>query len=492
MTGPPRPAARAAAIGVLALATCSACARAPSGCGLRVPGPQPGASVVLIVNDTMRRDRMGAYGGPARTPNFDAFARDNLLFERAYTQAPWTKPSVATLFTSLFPSQHGVLSHRAVDGTGVPAAEGGRTDVVGADLTTIAEVLRGRGWRTAAFVGNPWLAKGLGFEQGFEVYDDSFAGWEAHGDRIAEAASRWVDGLGPGERFFLYLHFMESHRPYALIDRKDLETHAEALRGDSRALSAVGRETIAKLVWLDAGIPAVQAGAPANRTLLELSYDRGIENFDGVLGRFLARFARTAAWSRAAIVVTSDHGEALFERGWDNHGRGLYDDEVAIPLAARLPGVSAERRRCRCAVGLVDVAPTLYDYLGVDPPAAVSGRSVLRPDPAAADPADRVIVTEGVMSKPHHRAVRDEAHVVLFEPEGGPDGKTMALFDLRSDPGEQRDLLAGGRGTAGDRAIVRSLLRRAREAVPPFAAPDRTLAPLDPEIEKRLRSLGYL
>jgi arylsulfatase A-like enzyme len=486
------PLARISAAGALILTAGAGCAPKPADCGLHATVEPAATGVIIIVNDTMRRDRLGAYGGPALTPHFDAFARDNHLFERAFTQAPWTKPSVATLFTSLYPSQHGVLSHRAGDGPGVPAAGGGRTDVVGPDLTTIAEVLRDRGWKTAAFVGNPWLAKGLGFEQGFEVYDDSFAGWEAHGDRIADAASAWLAGLHPGEKFFLYLHFMESHRPYALIDRADLEEHAAALRADTRPLSAVGRDIVAKLVWLDEGIPAVQAGAPPNRTLLEMAYDRGIENFDGVLGRFLARFAQSPAWPRTAIVVTSDHGEALFERGWDNHGRGLYDDEVAIPFVARLPGVKPERSSCGCAMGLVDVAPTLYDYLGIEPPAPVFGRSLLRPAPHAAQPGGRVIVTEGVMSKPLHRAVRDDAHVLLFEPEGGPDGKTLALFDLDADPREQRDLLAPGVRTPDNRAIVRSLLERGRETVPPFATPDRTLVPLDPEIEKRLRSLGYL
>ena len=217
-----------------------------------------------------------------------------------------------------------------------------------------------------------------------------------------------------------------------------------------------------------------------------------VENFDRVLDRLFDRSRTLPAWPRTAIVVTADHGEATFERGWDNHGLGLYDDEIAVPLALRLPGVTAVASRCRCAVGLVDLGPTLYDYLGVNPPGPVFGRSLLRPAEEEAGLDGRVIVSEGVMSQPLHRAVRDDAHLLVFEPQGGPDGKTLALFDLKADPGERRDLLDPQRQSPSERPIVRSLISRRRAAVPPFAAPGRLIVPLDPEIERRLRSLGYL
>ena len=156
--------------------------------GLRFDGPRSDTSLVLIVNDAMRPDRLGAYGGPARTPAFDAFARTNLRFDRAYAQSPWTKPSVATLFTSLYPSQHGALLHSEVqhaNRNGEPLSDPVlRTDVLSAEQTTLAEVLRDAGFRTAAFVGNPWLERRFGFEQGFELYDDSFATWDVPGERL--------------------------------------------------------------------------------------------------------------------------------------------------------------------------------------------------------------------------------------------------------------------------------------------------------------------
>src|SRR5262249_55327577 len=160
-------------------------------CGdLRSTGAPKGANLLLVVNDATRRDRMGAYGGPARTPAFDAFASKNLLFEQAFTHAPWTSPSVSTLFTSLYPSQHGVLSNpkarqRLAPNLSEPLP---RIDVLAPGLTTLAEVLRGSGYRTAAFVGNPWLQSRFGFDQGFELYDDTFASWEVKGEVVVKAA----------------------------------------------------------------------------------------------------------------------------------------------------------------------------------------------------------------------------------------------------------------------------------------------------------------
>ena len=175
--------------------------------------------VVLIVNDTMRRDRVGIHGGAAATPHFDAFAREHLLFERAVTQSPWTKPSIASLFTSLYPSQHGVAADPATRDSTDVARDGAlvEADVLSQDFVTLAEVLRGAGFRTAAFLSNPWLGSRFGFDQGFEIYDDSFASWGVSGRVVTREALAWLTDIGPDEPFFLYLHYIDSHRPYGRL-----------------------------------------------------------------------------------------------------------------------------------------------------------------------------------------------------------------------------------------------------------------------------------
>jgi arylsulfatase A-like enzyme len=464
----------------------------PAACAdLSWDGPQPAANVILIVNDAMRRDRVGIYGGPARTPAFDAFARENVLFERAFTQAPWTKPSIATLFTSLYPSQHGVLSHPSLNAAQDSAARDlARVDLLALELTTLAEVLGRNGYRTAAFVGNPWLLDAFGFAQGFDEYHDDFAGWDVPGEAISQAGLEWLDRTGSDRPFFLYLHYMDSHRPYPGVSRWRIAERRPEIETDLQPVSPFAAQTIADHVKLEGGLRAIGPGLPPRIALYELAYDGGVEAFDRALSSFLDGFRRHPAWPRTAIWVTSDHGEALLRRGFANHGTSLYDDEIAIPLAVRLPGVRAADGRVACPIGLIDVLPTLCGYLGVDCPDEVAGVDVFDVRLLGALDA-RKLVSEGVMHKPAHRCLRTETYKLLWQPQGGPDGKLHALFDVRADPGETRDLLAD----AADPAVRRTFDTLASELsslVPSFRPAGPPTAPLDPAQIERLQSLGYL
>ena len=451
-------------------------------------------SVILIVNDTMRRDRIGIYGGPARTPAFDAFARDNILFDAAYSQSPWTKPAMTTLFTSLYPSQHGVLSHPSIrERQGIEIKEADQwMDVMGDDYTTLAEVMSGAALRTAAFVGNPWLKKEFGYDQGFDHYDDTFASWEAPGTLVSRAGLDWLAGIDAGERFFLYLHYMDTHRPYGRLSRGEIEEQAPEVAASASRLAPEVRQQIADVVWLEDGTLASDAGFEPSIELLEMAYDRGVETFDAALGEFLDDFARHEAWDRTAIVVVSDHGEALYTRGWGNHGGGLYEDEVAIPLAARFPGITFEGERVASAVGLVDLFPTLCTYVGIEAPGTpLFGRSWLQPAGDNGVIRDRYLVTEGVMFRPNNRTVRRGEYKAMWQPHVRSDGKDRALFRIVADPWEANDLLIGGQlEDAAD--IFNQLLQGGRGEVVPFEAPGMHYMPLDPELEERLRTLGYI
>lgn len=452
------------------------------------------SNLILIVNDTMRRDRLGIYGGPARTPHFDAFAEKNLLFESAYSAAPWTKPAMVTLFTSLYPSQHGVLSHPSVRPGGDRSLDA-RTDVLSDGFTTLAEVLNRAGFRTAAYVGNPWLRQKFGFAQGFELYDDSLATWNAPGRVVSQKGLGWLEGIGANERFFLYLHYMDTHRPYGRLNPFDIVEGSKLRSNGSRTLNKEVREEIGNLLVLTNGARAVDAGIVPSIPLLEMAYDRGIEDFDRALGLFLDGFNAHPAYERTAIIVVSDHGEALYTRGWGNHGRGLYEDEIAIPLAARLPGVSSRGFRIQSPVGLVDFLPTLCEYLGVavasDVP--VFGRSWLAPRSIKGKLRERYLVVEGVMNYPEHRAILFGEHKALWQPGKPPyDPKERALFRTDRDPGERQDLFRQSDPPESVRETYRDLVRGGIEAVPAFAAPMTEQAPIDPEMLERLRALGYV
>jgi arylsulfatase len=441
-----------------------------------------------VLNDAMRRDRVGAYGGPARTPHFDALAAEGILFERGTASAPWTKPSIATLFTSLFPSQHGITTHPGAQWRAHEALRAGlrETDALPEEHTTLAEAFRARGFRTAAFVSNPWLDRRFGFAQGVEVYDDSFGRFGVEGSVVSRAALDWLRALPPGQPYFLYLHYLDTHRPYGTLSWREVLERAEEFTGDDRPISAYTRGAIQELVHIEGAPPAAALMQP-RLSLLEMAYDRGVEDFDVALGEFLAGL--DAHWSRehTALWVTSDHGEALFERGYGNHGRGLFDDELGIPMLLRLPGTAP--RRVACPVGLIDVMPTLCDAFGLSCPETMFGESLLR-----SNLGDRLLVSEGVRHRPRHRAVRNRRFKLVFEPEGGPQSEPGAgpysLYDLREDPGERTDLL--DQRDERTRRLLRDLAAELEGAVPPFSGPEPEKAAVDAELEHRLRALGYL
>jgi len=411
------------ALAALALGLPNACARDESPPPAPPPEarceplerPEPAAprNVLFVLADTLRRDRLGAYGGPADTPRFDAFAREHLLFTAAETQAPWTKPAIATLFTGLPPSAHGVVSHPKLRrGSGML-----RSDVLGADHHTLAESLAAAGYRTAAFVSNPWVQRSLGFDQGFETWDESMARNDAPGEIVTEAGLRWLrEGKGDGRPWLLYLHYMDPHSPYHALDADTLEAKRAALAEDDRPLTDEARRDIARLARDPQRRRWAERGVEPSLALFELVYDQGVEHFDRAFGQLLEGVRRRADWADTAVIVTSDHGEALFTRGYRDHGRGLHRDEIAVPLAARLPGVATEGA-ISCPVGLIDLRATLCDYLGVPCLGRDRGTSLFVPEVAA---PDRLVTSEAVVGRPRNRAVRDVRYKLLYEPARGP------------------------------------------------------------------------
>jgi len=464
---------------------------------IRVTRRSLGANVVLIVNDAMRRDRAGVYGGKARTPRLDAFGRDHLVFDRAVTQAPSTRPSIATLFTSLHPSQHRVYLQPLEDaGTGPPRPRAGaETDTLSEEFLTLAELLRAAGYRTAAIVSNPWMDARFGFAQGFEHYEDGLARWDAPGEAVTAAALDWLANLRPDERYFLYVHYIDSHRPYGRLERDEVERLRHSMLAAPRPLGSEGNELVRKVLKLADGSSVMSAAARPSRDLIARAYDRGVEDFDRALGILVDGLAAHPAWEQTAVFVTSDHGEALFDRGYGNHGRGLFDDEAAIPLVVRLPGTAADGPRVQCLVGLVDLLPTLCDYLGLETPAWAAGWSFLA---AAGEPASglRYVVTEGVTGRPRHRSIRNRHFKLMYEPGGSPDGSDratpFALYDLRHDSAERYDRRDPGRRAPEFDDAFRVFEDALPDAVPAFTGPQPISAPLDAQLGERLRELGYV
>lgn len=388
-------------------------------------GPDRPRSVLLITLDTTRADRIGAYGyAQARTPNLDALAREGARFDDATAQAPITGPSHAAMLTGRYPARHGVR-----DNATTPLPD---------DAVTLAEALAAKGFDTGGFVGAFILDKPYGFAQGFSTFESGFtrvesggeANAERRGDKVTDDALRWMARLQPDAPFFGWVHLYDPHTPYAD------------------------------------------------------GYDAEISFVDSQVGRLLDGLRNRGVADQTLIVAIADHGESLGEHGEDEHGVFLYEPVLRVPFIVRGPGVKRGAAIGDQVRG-VDVFPTILDALGVERPAGLDGESVwplLRGETRATAPAS---YAESYYPRFHYgwselRAIRADGWKAIDAPK--PE-----LYNLRDDPGEQRNLYQSQQVLA-DRMIA-DAVRLDREMGGGEAVavkqPDR-------DTLERLRSLGYV
>ncbi len=448
----------------------------------RARGPRPTRpSIVLILVDTLRRDYLGFHGfdGPI-SPNLDWLAKESVVFENAVTQAPWTKPSIASLFTSLPPDTHGLDNHEGLFGPREDQAL--TTGVLPAEAVTLAEGLKGAGYRTAAFVANPWIHERYGFDQGFDSYEVVETLPE-----ILERARGFVRE-GEGRPFFLYLHFMDVHGPY---DAPEEDFHAIGTSASLTVREEPREGDLATLPPYLEGIPWFGDEEFRSRTYgdiiafrrsrshtLRARYAANVLDFDRRIAPFLDEVRNPALNDDTVLVLTSDHGEELLEHGGWDHGFNLYEHQLRVPLLIRMPG-AAERRREARAANLVDVMPTLLALANADVPEGIEGRNLLAPDGS-----DRPTFSTATKHREGVYALRTGRYKLIF------DGKTgsVSLFDLSADRSEYRDIASENEAEA--QKLLAVLSRHIELARSSRLHPREAVIPED--IRKRLESLGYL
>lgn len=383
--------------------------------------------VVVYLVDTLRADHTTPYGYQRdTTPELAKFAGDAVLFEQAIAASSWTKPSVASLFTSLLPSRHLAVQLR---------------DPLDLGHVTLAEMLQAKGFSTGAAIANSVVySEGSHFEQGFDsfvgLHDDSGrASKEVAADKVVDAALEFLDSRR-GRPAFLYVHTMDPHVPYAPPAPYDrmFEPHP-----------APGHPGVD---------PRTDYSEPLDRERLLAQYDGDVAYGDREFGRFVRELRARGLYERALFVFLADHGEEFLDHGKWLHGRSVFDELVRVPLLVKFPGGREAGRRVGQQVQLVDLLPTVLHELGlpVPQPPVVAGRplqAVLRGDapepPAVSEISHRGFVASGM------RTSRDK-FVMRFSPEEGD-----LYFDLKADPREQADLAPRG----GERA---RLLRAGVEA----------------------------
>lgn len=428
-------------------------------------------NLILISIDTLRPDRLGAYGYDRDTsPNTDRLAREGVLFRQAISPSSWTLPAHASLFTGLLPHRHGAVRF----GFSTPLPQ---------EVDTLAELLWDAGYDTAGFADGGFVTLELGFDQGFDVYGDP--GLANRGKRrFTEIVAKAEDWLAAGRPlpFFLFLHTYEVHLPYQPPPPYDTMFAAPGYTG----LFAGGMSDaqFAAMLKSDDWIP--NAALPQ----LEALYDGGIRSMDAALGELLALLDRQGLTDSTCVVLTSDHGEEFREHGSLFHRQAkLYEENVRIPLIVRCPGRVPAGRVVEQPVSLIDLMPTLLELAGAPVPAGLDAHSLLPALTGAAPPADRPIVSEcdgsAALSTGVVRALR-VGNDKLIE-SSVPVHSPLELFDLAADPGEQRDLHAGRPDAVADLRAALAVAVVGTRGTPAEAGE----ATLDEAAREHLRALGY-
>ncbi|HET9232584.1 MAG TPA: sulfatase [Candidatus Eisenbacteria bacterium] len=443
-------------------------------------------SFIVVLVDTLRADYLGCYGfqGPV-SPNIDALARESYVFKNCYASAPWTKPSVASLFTSLNPMAHGVTNHEgAMWSEDEPDLEKG---VLRLDALTLAERLKAEGYATGAFVANPWMSWQYGFDQGFDVYSSIASIIDPPADRVTLEATRWLESAGGREPYFLYLHLLDVHGPYNASDstyelvRRSPSVQTDAVLSDAEwdVISA----TTMQAVWAR---DARGAKKPETRRLdtWRGRYAAEVRDLDDRLGPFLAKLKQEGYLDHAYLILISDHGEALHDHGnWD-HGYSLFEDQVHVPMIIRPPGGLEATQEVPAVVGLVDLLPTLVAAGGASAENVEGkdlGSLIGRPGESG---GSGIVFSGAARTNPLLYSVRAGTYKLIV------NGKINrhALFDITKDPGEEDNIAPQAPQVVGElRAYLDKVIQGAR-ARPLFEAETPSAS-----IEGRelLRSLGY-
>jgi arylsulfatase A-like enzyme/Tfp pilus assembly protein PilF len=398
-------------------------------------------SVILITLDTVRADRMGFLGSHrGLTPQIDALARQSIIFERAYSQAPLTPVSHATILSGTYPRFHGVRDF----GSRLPDSP-----------PYLPDLLRARGYRTAAFVSSIILDPNNGFtpgfERGFDTYDAGFHRKKRNESRLGSiqrrgeiTVSRALDWLKENRQgpVFLWVHIWDAHDPY-------------------------------------------DPPAPFKERYAKAPYDGCVAYVDATVGKLLSGLRGAGIYDDALIAVMSDHGESLGDHGENTHGVFLYDSTIRVPLLIKFPKARLGGGRVAARASLVDVAPTLLEAMQVPIPAAMQGQSLISVV-GEKSASDRPSLAENEYS---HRGFGwsslESLRTGNFSFVRAPQPE---LYDQTADPGEERNLFEKNKLRAARLAVqLDGFLKRVGAN-----APEEARASLDPQSVEKLRALGYV
>jgi len=415
-------------------------------------------SIIIVVVDALRKDHTGIYGYVRNTtPNLDRFSRNAIIIQNAFSQACSTHPSIASLFSSLYPSVHGVA---------------GELDCLSLKITTLAEILKNSGYVTGGFVANEGICNDISFDQGFDTFvlvEDT-----QRAEKLNKKAIAWLN-RNKDRPFFLYLHYMDVHAPYL-----PPEPYNSFFKSDTEVKMSqyLYSEAKRRCVLTDKAVDDLNYYIDR--------YDGQIRYLDYQLGEFLQKLKNLNLIDGSIVVLTADHGEAFFEHSHCTHGNSLYAEEINIPLIVKLPESMQIKNIEKYNIQLVDLSATILGILNYNFPYKVNGRNLIS-IPAGEISKNRAFSEntpsfEIAMIKDNFKAIYNYSL-----------GKVTELYDLRGDKREENNICidAPDKCCGIEKEIENWRRKRVQEAEK-LGIKKAALEIINREKIKKLKSIGYL
>jgi arylsulfatase A-like enzyme len=431
-----------------------------------------GLNVLIVTLDSLRADRVGYLSGEnSLTPNLNKLAKESICFTKAIAQASWTKPSVSSFLTGLYPSVHGANIRGAFGAKVTNNADPEQANEIRSGVATLSELLAQANYTTAAFTGGGF-AHAIYQGRGFQHFCSNGVGLR---DLFLQCASWFTSGPS---RFFVWLHAYDTHRPY---------------RGRFAAARFVRRRPFN---LANADVKAINSRqlilSPDQIRRLTYLYDEGVRHADRQIG-FLVRALRSSGLlDHTILIFTSDHGEALYEHKLVEHWDVIYNEVIQVPLLIRIPG--AQPRTVSQYASLIDLMPTIMELLNLPIP-EVQGTSLV-PAMFEGKDLDLTPLSESEMNA-RPRALQGSLNGRDYKIIRWLDTERTAFFDLTADPGEQNDLWQQHNCPAKEQFLskLNAQLENntwwATQFENTSTAPEKTQA-VTWEVEQRLKDLGYI
>jgi arylsulfatase A-like enzyme len=426
-------------------------------------------NVLVYLIDTLRADHLKPFNQSTRvrTPGLDQLVEHGAaVFTSAHTQENWTKPSVATLLTSLMPWEHHAVTTEAV----VPAG-----------IRFLPELLQERGFQTGAFIANGYVSDKFGFKQGFGSFRNYIReGRYSRAEFLAADVMEWLDKREAERPFFLYVHAIDPHVPYK--PTAEFLSVYDPLPYDG-VVNFNGDTTLLEKIK----IGSIKLNA-RDKVHLEALYDSEISYHDVHFRSILTALEKRGLSEDTMVVVVADHGEEFWDHGSVGHGHSVYEELLHIPMVIRVPGVTQGPSRVTSSAGLVDVMPTVLEALGQSIPEELSGRSLL-PEVTGQGADAPPVAISGFMDGWRTLVVSNLKLIQRTE-------KRFMLHDLNTDPHEQAELSAqrpiSTRYLRGQLGLALAASEPGEQPAPGKKQHREEKTQIDAETEAQLRALGYV